>query len=146
MRMRLVSLPSTGLSCVSVWKLEEKGSDVNLASLLLLDAFQSDFEQAIVITNDSDLATPMGIVKYTFKLPVGVWNPHTQDTCDRLFRQFPRKIGEKPKIARPSVELKKVTLFRKNISSEGPLSDVALCQFPSTLSDPAGTFSKPASW
>jgi hypothetical protein len=38
-----------------VWveKTEEKGSDVNLASLLVRDAFRKQFEVAVLITNDS---------------------------------------------------------------------------------------------
>ncbi len=42
---------------------EEKGSDVNLASHLLLDACQGQFDVAAVITNDSDLTTPIEMVK-----------------------------------------------------------------------------------
>jgi len=41
---------------------EEKGSDVNLASHLLLDACQGRFDVAAVITNDSDLTTPIEMV------------------------------------------------------------------------------------
>jgi hypothetical protein len=37
-----------------VIKTEEKGSDVNLATYLLLDAFKQDCEAAVVISNDSD--------------------------------------------------------------------------------------------
>ena len=40
---------------VQVHKSEEKGSDVNLATNLLVDAFDCDYEVAIVISNDSDL-------------------------------------------------------------------------------------------
>lgn len=42
---------------------EEKGSDVNLASHLLLSAFRGEYDQAIVVTNDSDLCEPVRIVK-----------------------------------------------------------------------------------
>lgn len=41
---------------------EEKGSDVNLASHMLLDACQGRFDVAAVITNDSDLTTPIKMV------------------------------------------------------------------------------------
>jgi hypothetical protein len=47
---------------VRVLKVEEKGSDVNLASHLLLDAFQGSFDVAAVLSNDSDLIEPMRIV------------------------------------------------------------------------------------
>ena len=41
-----------------VWKMEEKGSDVNLASYLLRDAY-SGLKNALVISGDSDLVTPV---------------------------------------------------------------------------------------
>ena len=40
--------PAGGPSTVRVLKSEEKGSDVNLATTLLVDAFDDDFEQAVV--------------------------------------------------------------------------------------------------
>ena len=42
--------------------LEEKGSDVNLASHLLNDAWNGLFDAAAVISNDTDLVTPVQIV------------------------------------------------------------------------------------
>ena len=50
---------------------DEKGSDVNLASLLLADGFRRDYEVAVVISTDSDLALPMRIVRRQLQLPVG---------------------------------------------------------------------------
>ncbi len=41
-------------------KTEEKRSDVNLASYLLLDAFKKDCDIAIVFSNDADLKEPIG--------------------------------------------------------------------------------------
>src|SRR5258708_1553425 len=46
-----------------VWKTEEKGSDVNLGSHLVRDAFLGAFEEAAILTNDTDLCEPMRIVK-----------------------------------------------------------------------------------
>lgn len=37
---------------------EEKESDANLASYLLVDGFENEFEGSIVVTNDSNLAEP----------------------------------------------------------------------------------------
>src|SRR6266699_3050420 len=56
-----------------VWveKTEEKGSDVNLASHLVRDAFRQQFEVAVLITNDSDLAEPVRIVSQELQMPVG---------------------------------------------------------------------------
>lgn len=58
---------------VSVARREEKGSDVNVASHLLVDVLRSAVDAAVIISNDSDLAFP---VREARKLvPVGVVNP-----------------------------------------------------------------------
>ena len=45
---------------------EEKGSDVNLATYLLLDAFDDTLDTAVVISDDSDLLEPIKVVKERF--------------------------------------------------------------------------------
>ena len=45
-----------------VHTMEEKGSDVNLAAHLLNDAWKELFDVAVVITNDTDLVTPIKMV------------------------------------------------------------------------------------
>lgn len=52
---------------------EEKGSDVNVASHLLLDALGEKIDGAIVISNDSDLRFPIQRVRE--RIPVGTVNP-----------------------------------------------------------------------
>lgn len=54
---------------------EEKGSDVNLAAWLLHDAFEDLFDVAVVVSNDSDLQTPVEMVQARGKA-VYVVNPH----------------------------------------------------------------------
>jgi hypothetical protein len=103
-----------------VHKTEEKGSDVNLASYLLLDAFRGDFEIAVVVSNDTDLATPISMVVNEFHLPVGLLNPHK----------------------RPARDLLKIVNFYKPIRSGA----LAAAQFPTTMTDTNGTFQKPAGW
>jgi hypothetical protein len=44
---------------VSIAQREEKGSDVNVASHLLLDVFLNRIDAALVISNDSDLRFPV---------------------------------------------------------------------------------------
>lgn len=62
-----------GLFMASVSRREEKGSDVNIASHLLIDILEKRIDGAIVISNDSDLAFP---IRYARKqVPVGVVNP-----------------------------------------------------------------------
>jgi hypothetical protein len=105
-----------------VWvdKTEEKGSDVNLASHLLRDAYGRRFELAVLITNDSDLAEPVRIVVQEIGLPIGILNPH----------QF------------HSRELRQYATFVKRIRQ----ADLAASQFSRTLTDRKGTFTKPAGW
>jgi uncharacterized LabA/DUF88 family protein len=61
--------------CVWIMRTEEKGSDVNLASHLLRDAFKAEFDTAVVVTNDSDLTEPIRIVTKEFGKPVEVVCP-----------------------------------------------------------------------
>jgi hypothetical protein len=105
---------------VEVSKTEEKGSDVNIATLLLLDAFDSDYELAVVISNDSDLLLPIQTVRRRFGLKVGVLNPQKK----------------------PSVVLQRETDSFRPIR-QGPPSG---SQFPATLTDVRGAFTKPSCW
>ena len=52
---------------------EENGSDVNVASHLLLDLLQQTVDAAVVISNDSDLRFP--IEQARARIPVGTVNP-----------------------------------------------------------------------
>ncbi len=75
-RMTLVNPPANGPRTVKVWKTEEKGSDVNIATYLLLDAFQKRCDTAVIISNDSDLAEPIRVARTEIGLKVGIINPH----------------------------------------------------------------------
>ena len=48
------------------WGHEEKESDVNLATHLMNDAHQDLFDQAFVVSRDSDLSCPMKMMKTGF--------------------------------------------------------------------------------
>ena len=58
-----------------VHTLEEKGSDVNLASHLLNDAWKGQFDVAAVISNDTDLVEPIRMVTQERKRPVTIVCP-----------------------------------------------------------------------
>jgi hypothetical protein len=73
--MPQVGSTSAPPSMAQVVRTEEKGSDVNLATLLLWDAFNHEFELAVLITNDSDLLMPIELVRKVLKLQVGILNP-----------------------------------------------------------------------
>ncbi|HEX8244282.1 MAG TPA: NYN domain-containing protein [Longimicrobium sp.] len=110
---------------VAVLKEEEKGSDVNLAAHLLHDAHRGEFDVAVAITNDSDLATPIELVTRDLNLPVGVVNPHAE------------RAG-----SRQSVQLRQVASFLRPLRS----SALRRSQFPPVLADSNGTFHKPLLW
>ena len=58
---------------VSYAYLEEKGSDVNVASHLLVDVLRGDVDAAVVVSNDNDLRYPVQQARH--RVPVGVVNP-----------------------------------------------------------------------
>lgn len=58
---------------VSHARREEKGSDVNVASHLLVDTLDGNIDAAIVISNDSDLRFPLQTARG--RIPVGTVNP-----------------------------------------------------------------------
>jgi hypothetical protein len=112
--------PQGASPMVQVVKTEEKGSDVNIATRLLSDAYTGDFEMAVVVSNDSDLVMPIEVVRRQLKLPVGVLNPNE----------------------RFSNALKRAATFYRPISEAG----LAASQFPPSLSDSRGRITKPAGW
>jgi uncharacterized LabA/DUF88 family protein len=122
-RLPLHPTPATGPRTVQVRQSEEKGSDVNIATYLLVDAFDDDYEVAVVVSNDSDLAEPIRLVRRKFRKTVLVLHP-----CGP---------GRKR-----SIELRNVA--SKSINVDASL--LAGCQFPPTLNDAVGTIHKPASW
>lgn len=66
----------------SVARREEKGSDVNVASHLLIDIFEARIDAAVVVSNDSDLAFP--IVEARKRVPVGLVNPSRNYRAGKL--------------------------------------------------------------
>jgi uncharacterized LabA/DUF88 family protein len=106
---------------VRVLKTEEKGSDVNLASHLLMDGFHKAYEQAILITNDSDLLEPINMVRNDLGLKIGILNPG----------HHPSRVLLPPTVS-----------FMKRIRT----GVLAASQFPLSISDHNGTFQKPSTW
>ena len=64
---------STATFMVSYAHREEKGSDVNVASHLLVDVMSGLVDAAVVISNDSDLRFPLAFART--RVPVGLVNP-----------------------------------------------------------------------
>jgi hypothetical protein len=122
-RMRLAHPPPGGPTTVEVIKTEEKGSDVNLATYLLADAFRGDGEASVVISNDADLAEPIRLVCHELGRSVGVINPH---------RPYRRSVDLES--ARPT--------FFKQINERG----LRASQLPAKLEDQRGEIRRPATW
>jgi hypothetical protein len=68
----LVSPSPGGPTHVEIWNTEEKGSDVNLATYLIHDAWRNLFDVAVVLSQDTDLNEPVRIVRDEIKKDVGV--------------------------------------------------------------------------
>jgi len=116
------TLPLPWPDVVKIIKIEEKGSDVNLACHLLLDAFQDKYDVAAVISNDSDLVEPIRIVTQIMGKPVGLLSPVPTN---------------------PNPELTKVSSFIRHIS----ISDLAASQFANPLLRSDGSeLNKPLTW
>ena len=79
-KRRPLAEPTPGLpSHVLIRDSEEKGSDVNLATRLLVDGFNGDYEQAVVVSNDADFAGAMRYVTDDLGLRVALVNPHPRN-------------------------------------------------------------------
>lgn len=102
---------------------EEKRTDVNIASYLLLDAFEGRYDTAVVVSNDSDLTTPIEIVVNRLGKTVVTVNPY--------------------RASRQSSELRRAaSRFIPQINA----SVLRASQFPNTLTDARGRFTRPRSW
>lgn len=112
-----------GRRTVEVIKTQEKGSDVNLATFLLLDAFRKESDIAVVVSNDSDLAEPIRVLIQELRVPVGLVNPH-------------------PAKYRSHELLKLQPLFFKQVRPTA----LRTCQFPRVLYDDQGEIRCPDPW
>lgn len=108
-----------GTGSVQVIDMKEKGSDVNLATELLVDAFTGACDVAAVVSNDSDLVAPIRAVR-TLGKAVGVINPHQ----------------------RQSVNLRNCASFVKTVRTWA----LQQSQLPDVIADEAGTIHKPPVW
>jgi hypothetical protein len=105
-----------------VIRTEEKGSDVNLATHMVHDAHAGKYQACVLISNDSDLAEPLRIVRDEIGIPVGVVYPAVKGY--------------------PSQKLTNYATFVRQVR-EGLLKS---CQFPEEMTDEIGKFRKPSVW
>lgn len=92
---------------------------MNIATYLLMDAYEKDFEAAVIITDDSDLAEPIEVVRRRLGHHITVLSPRGK-----------------------SRELSKVATRFRQIDPK----ILAASQFSPTLTDANGTIVKPAIW
>ena len=100
---------------------EEKSTDVNVASHLLLDVVGGQVDAAIIISNDSDLRLP--IRESRLRVPVGMVNPSSSQLAGDLRGEASHGAG-----GHWWYQLKR--------------ADFLACQLP----DPVGTLAKPTDW
>ena len=112
--------PTPTASKVKIIKTEEKGSDVNMAVHVVNDAWLNNYDCAVVVSNDSDLAESMRIVK--------LYHPT-------------KKVGLiMPGEGHPSKELMKHADFIKRIRT----GILKISQLPNQI--PNTNFTKPNTW
>ena len=122
-KRRPLAEPAPGLPGSMLFRdSEEKGSDVNLATRLLVDGFNGEYEQAVVISNDADFAGAMGYVKDGLGLRVTLVNPDPNNSSPR--------------------DLSTAATYVKRLWK----SHLRRSQFPDTLTDAVGVIAKPAGW
>ena len=74
----LVGSPTNNPQMARIWTFEEKGSDVNIASHMLMDGFQGRYDVAVLVSNDSDLAEPVKIIRSELNKSVVVISPYNK--------------------------------------------------------------------
>lgn len=109
---------------VTVIKSEEKGSDVNLAVDLIADGCAGLYEQAVIVSNDSDLGRAVKVVTTIYELPVAVVNPFYRNN--------------KP----PSKALVKHASAKRTLRARA----LKRCQLPNTIQVNNKKIVKPMAW
>lgn len=109
--------------CGNVWlAAKEKMTDVNIATAIMVDAFQDSYDMAMLISGDSDLTPPIHNVHRLFK-------------NKRVFIAFPPK---RHNISMAHAARGSETIGRKKLVD---------AQFPEQLKSKTGfTLTKPAGW
>ena len=122
-KRRPLAEPVAGLPThVMVRDSEEKGSDVNLATRLLVDGFNGEYEQAVVVSNDADFAGAMRYVRDDLDLRVTLVNPDPRNSSPR--------------------ELADSATYVKRLWK----SHLRCSLLPDALRDEVGLITKPAGW
>lgn len=119
-----------------VWtaKTEEKGSDVNLASHLVRDAFTNQFDSALVLTNDTDLVEPIRIAIQEAGKTVGILCPIAPNA------PINPRTGRRPTASKTLKDVASFCIYIHNSHLNASL-------FPNPITLPNGsTLDKPVGW
>ena len=95
---------------------------MNLATRLLVDGFNGEYEQAAVVSNDADFAGAMRYVRDSLRLRVTLVNPDPRNTSPR--------------------ELAAAATYVKRLWK----SHLRRSLLPDTLRDEVGAITKPERW
>ncbi|WP_355582361.1 6-hydroxy-3-succinoylpyridine hydroxylase [Xanthomonas cannabis] len=119
---------------ITVWKLEEKQSDVNLALSLYDDAINCrELDQLVVVTNDTDIAPALELIRRkATHLIIGLVIPTRRDDNNPMKKE-----------RQPNGELRKHAHWvRKHIAVE----ELAASQLPRVIPGKNKDATKPISW
>lgn len=108
---------------VKVKKTEEKGSDVALASRLLVDAMHGECDVYVVCTNDSDLVMPIRLTQEELGRDVGLLSP-----------MQPKRASNELKQTNP--------VWHRQITP----ADLSASQLPDEVRDATGVIRRPTKW
>ena len=119
----LANPPADGSALVEIINNEEKGSDVNIATHMVLDAAKDAYDVAVLVSNDSDLQEPLRVVRQEFGKSIGILSPLNANR-------------------RASRELVQYATFTKRIRQ----NVLKASQFAPSLTDSRGTIHQPTKW
>jgi 6-hydroxy-3-succinoylpyridine 3-monooxygenase len=109
---------------VSIWKVEEKKSDVSLALHAFKDAILGEIEHAVIVTNDTDIQPALAMINALTSVKIGLVVP------TRHYQRIPNQ------------ELNDQALWVRSHITE---AELASCELPRVI--PARRpYSKPISW
>ena len=107
-----------------VWKLEEKQSDVNLSLHAYHDAITNEVDQVVIVTNDTDIAPALKLIRSHTKVKIGL--------------VIPTRLNERG----PNTELAELAHW---IRSHINQTELAASQLPRVITGRKPTI-KPESW
>lgn len=109
---------------IQAWKVEEKQSDVNLALQVYHDAITGQIDHAVIVTNDTDIAPALEMIRTHTNVLIGVVVPTKDHTRS------------------PNTDLVKFAHWKREHVTA---SELAACQLPRVIQGRKPT-TKPESW